>query len=48
MDGYRGRDYYTAEEFKSACNFNYWYGAVAGIIGTAGAITMVLWVCNII
>lgn len=48
MDGYRGRDYYTAEEFKDGCSLNYWMGTGAGIVGTVGLGLIVMWVFNII
>jgi hypothetical protein len=52
MDGYRGRDYYTADEFKDGCSFNYWFGAAMGVIGTilASGVTVLvyMWAKNII
>jgi hypothetical protein len=45
MDGYRGRDYFTKEEFKEACSFNFWFGAGSGVFGTIAiaSITIVLY-----
>jgi hypothetical protein len=47
MDGYRGRDYYTKEEFDEACSFNWWFGVGTGMVGASGFILIILaWVFN--
>ncbi len=52
MDGYRGRDYFTKEEFEDGCAFNFWFGAVMGIVGFIAiggtAVLTYMWANNII
>ena len=46
MDGYRGRDYYTIEEFNDGCTFNFWMGAAGGVLGTIGTFFGLAWLLN--
>jgi hypothetical protein len=40
--------FYTAQDFKDGCSFNYWMGVSAGIIGTLTFSAFMAWVLGII
>lgn len=40
--------FYTEEDFKSGCSFNYWYGAGSGVVGTVLAQLVIMWIISVI
>ena len=40
--------YYTEEDFKKGCSFNFWYGAGAATFGVIAIEAILAWVLNIL
>lgn len=40
--------FYTEEDFKAGCSFNYWYGAGTATVGCVVLLLAGMWVLNII
>ncbi len=40
--------YYSEQEFKDGCTFNYWMGVGAGAVGVVGLLLLIGWVVGVL